>query len=43
MPDWHSLIDSGDSLTFVIVSGADDGQYVEQPGIVSHRSLVLSL
>lgn len=24
MPDWHSFIDSGNSLTFVVASGADD-------------------
>ncbi len=43
MPDWHSFIDSGDSLTFVASSGADDGQYVEQPVTVSHSSFVSSL
>ncbi len=37
MPDWHSFINSGDGLTFVITIKADDEQYVEQSGIVSHR------
>ncbi len=43
MPDWHSFIDSGDSLTFVVSAGTDDGQYVEQPVTVSHSSFVSSL
>lgn len=43
MPDWHSFTDSGDGLTFVITIKADDEQYVEQSGIVSHSSFVSSL
>ena len=43
MPDWHSFINSGDGLTFVITIKADDEQYVEQPVTVSHSSFVSTL